>query len=501
MALGLKPAFNIFIKNYSMTKSKKIESSPPRRQAIIVLGMHRSGTSALAGLLTKLGANGPSMLLGPSKNNPVGHFESRSLYLMQDNLLDSAGTSWFDYRKFPSSWYASPKFLEYKKNIKSILESEYGSSELFVVKDPRNCRIVSFWNSVLDELNADPFFLHTHRNPLDVAKSLNRRDGFDIEYGCLLWLRHILDAEFGSRGHTRSFTSYDRILENWPSEIEKISRDFNIDWPNYKSANLVELGGMIRPDLRRNESSSIINSKVFAQWFRDVLEIFNRWAADGEMTEDYLLLDKIRHSFDDSAEVFGAAVHAKGRSLATERDEALQKAEAIQKIADKALLDRDNGNSRIAKLHSDLEAMTAERDQLMSQLHLTHSMLDQRKAELDDTRDDLDKARAALARAVEDAEVLTRDFDSAQQKIHALQAVETRRSYEFAKVQRALLSHQDRITGEDKAKQDQAAKLAVTVTNLKDRLAKSDARVHALEASNSWKITAPLRWIVERFKR
>lgn len=463
--------------------------------------MHRSGTSALAGLLTKLGANGPAMVLGPSKNNPVGHFESRPLYLMQDNLLDSAGTSWFDYHKFPDSWYASPKFSEYKKNIRGILESEYGSSGLFVVKDPRNCRIVRFWNSVLDDLNADPFFVHTHRNPLDVAKSLNKRDGFDIEYGCLLWLRHVLDAEFGSRGHTRSFTSYDRILDNWPAEVEKISRELNIDWPNYKSANLVELGEMIRPDLKRNDSSSIINSKVFAQWLREVLEIFNRWAAEGEMAEDHLLLDRIRQSFDDSAEVFGAAVHAKGQSLTKERDDALQKVEAIRRIADQARLDVDNAYTRIAKLHADLETMTAERDQVTSQLHLTFSMLDQRKAELDDTQDELDKSRVALASAVEDAEVLARDLASAQQKIHALQAAETRRNQEFARVQRALLSRQDRITGEDKAKQEQAAKLAATVTNLKDQLAKSNARVRALETSNSWKITAPLRWIVERLKR
>lgn len=100
-----------------------------------------------------------------------------------------------------------------------------------------------------------------------------------------------------------------------------------------------------------------------------------------------------------------------------------------------------------------------------------------------------------------------------------LQASEARRNHEFAKVQTALLAQQDQIASEDKSKQDQADRLvtdlkdqlskadtkqdqaARLVTDLKDQLAKADARVHALMTSNSWKVTAPLRWFVELFKR
>lgn len=490
-----------------MTDSNETKNDRLGRQAVVVLGMHRAGTSALAGLLTELGGDGPSKPLGPSKNNPVGHFESRALYLLQDRLLASAGSTWFDYRNFPANWYQSPKADEFRQEVRDLLVSEYGTSSFFILKDPRNCRLVPFWRDLLTRMEVGQFFVHTHRNPLEVARSLQKRDGLDLEYGCLLWLRHVLDAEVGSRGQRRSFTSYDKLLTSWPAEVEKIARDLGIQWPRYHTANLPNLDKMIRPDLRRNDTPAVTESKVFATWFRDVLGIMDRWAAQGERPEDYAALDQIRHSFDDSAEVFGNAVQAKGQALETERDDARKKAEATQKMADEARKDADKAHVRGAELQADLEAMTTECDKVAMQLDLSRSMLDQRKAEIDDTQDDLDKTRAALAEAVEGAEALARDLGLAQQQIQALQASEARRNREFAKVQTALLSHQNKIVAEDRiaaeyrVKDDQATKLVSTVTELKDRLAKADARVHALETSNSWRVTAPLRWLVERFKR
>lgn len=481
-----------------MTDSNETKNNRVGRQAVVVLGMHRAGTSALAGLLTELGGDGPSNPLGPSKNNPMGHFESRALYLLQDRLLASAGSTWSDYRSFPASWYQSPKADEFCHEVKDLLISEYGSSSFFILKDPRNCRLVPFWRDLLTRMEVRQLFVHTHRNPLEVARSLQKRDGFDLEYGCLLWLRHVLDAEAGSRGLCRSFTSYDRLLASWPAEVEKIARDLSIQWPRYHTANLPRLDEMIRPDLRRNDTPAVTESKVFATWFRDVLAVMDRWAAHGERVEDHAVLDRIRQSFDDSVEVFGNTVQAKGRALQTERDDAREKAEAAQKIADEARKDVDKAHAQGAELQAELEAMTTERDKVAMQLDLSRNMLDQRKAEIDDTQDDLDKTRAALAEAVEGAEALAQDLGLAQQQIQALQASEARRNREFAKVQTALLAYQDGIASEDKSRQDQAAKL---VTDLKDRLAKADARVHALMTSNSWKITAPLRWFIERFKR
>ena len=199
-----------------------LQSKKLPRYAIIVLGMHRSGTSALSGLLMRLGGDGPATLLGKTEDNLLGHFESKPLYQLQDELLESAGTSWDDYHPFPESWLMSSKANEFQDRLKNLIETEFVNSGFFVVKDPRICRLVPIWLEVLAEMEIQPLFVHTHRDPTEVAQSLRKRNGFDLEYGHLLWLRHILDAEASTRDQKRSFTSYDRLLRGWPAEIENV---------------------------------------------------------------------------------------------------------------------------------------------------------------------------------------------------------------------------------------------------------------------------------------
>src|SRR5690606_4349244 len=64
------------------------------REAIIVLGMHRSGTSAVSGVLAKLGAQAPRSLMPPTQDNPRGYWESSELMKFHDRVLESAGHRW-----------------------------------------------------------------------------------------------------------------------------------------------------------------------------------------------------------------------------------------------------------------------------------------------------------------------------------------------------------------------------------------------------------------------
>ena len=64
------------------------------RQAFLVLSMHRSGTSTLAGLLVRLGVEGPRTLMPPDSFNPLGYWESEPIAEYHDRLLRSAHTSW-----------------------------------------------------------------------------------------------------------------------------------------------------------------------------------------------------------------------------------------------------------------------------------------------------------------------------------------------------------------------------------------------------------------------
>src|ERR1700731_2068994 len=123
--------------------------SSSRRVCILVLGMHRSGTSALAGALGAMGGQLPKRAAGPRIDNPNGFFEPIEIILTHDRLLAAAGTSWSDFDAIPSEWFGSQEAERFADELEAALRIDYADAPLFVVKDPRICRLVPLWRQVL----------------------------------------------------------------------------------------------------------------------------------------------------------------------------------------------------------------------------------------------------------------------------------------------------------------------------------------------------------------
>lgn len=217
-----------------MTKAVRgNRSSEPRgeRVGVLVLGMHRSGTSALTRVLSLLGCDLPKTLVPAHPSNEAGHWESLPIVELNDDILNSAGTNQNDWLAFNPGWYASPKAAEFKERALSALAEEFGKSRLFALKDPRICRFAPFWLDVLDTAGVRPAIIMPIRNPLEVAESLFRRNGFDPALGHLLWLRHVLEAEAGSRGWPRFHTSFESLLTGWSSLAAAAQDKLGVSWP------------------------------------------------------------------------------------------------------------------------------------------------------------------------------------------------------------------------------------------------------------------------------
>jgi len=390
-------------------KNDRDQTNKLTRKAILVLGMHRSGTSALSHLLTELGADAPANLMSPNEDNPKGYFESMPLYLLHDALLASAGSSWDDYRPLPEGWAASPKADEFHQKLKEAVLAEYGGSGFFIMKDPRVCRLVPFWRALLDDMQVEPLFIHTHRHPLEVASSLQKRNGFDPGYGHLVWLRHILDAEAGSRGQKRSFTSYDRILDDWPSEISKIADDLDISWPRYGASPASELNSILDPDLKRNEAGAgnLRGSRIMPPWVRTIHDIFERWSAEGENPDDHARLDEIRCAFNESTALFHNVVHAQGMHLTAELDDARQQATQAE--------------TRNNEQQQRIEALTTEKAALVEQIRLNHDALAQSGNEIAAIHVALQTMQDALEKAEAQRSAIIQEFELAKAQIQRLQ--------------------------------------------------------------------------------
>jgi hypothetical protein len=165
----------------------------------------------------------------------MGFWESEPLTSIHEEILLSAGSSWHDVSQFPPAWFHSETAAAFRLRLIKAVQADFGEPDrnpLIVIKDPRVCRLIPLWREVLADLNASVQCVIPVRNPLEVAASLKRRDGFPESKSVLLWLRHFLTAERETRDLPRSFVSYDDLLTDWQAVADRIGRDLKLAWPS-----------------------------------------------------------------------------------------------------------------------------------------------------------------------------------------------------------------------------------------------------------------------------
>jgi hypothetical protein len=179
--------------------------APGTRAGAFVLGTHRSGTSACAALIALLGVPTccPGDLYAPLDGNERGHWESATLQAANDRLLAQLGRSWWCPPTGREELIESPRAIP---ELERAFRSSHPTSQ-WVWKDPRLCLTLPFWRAALSE---PVVAVLVFRHPLEVAASLEARNGFGREVSLALWerynrlaLRHVaglpvLVTEFGA---------------------------------------------------------------------------------------------------------------------------------------------------------------------------------------------------------------------------------------------------------------------------------------------------------------
>jgi hypothetical protein len=189
---------------------------------LCIAGMHRSGTSMIAGLLHSCGLDlGPTKdFLPPAPNNPEGFWESRSFLRLNDAVLNELGGSWDHPPRIDVPGWENEPNLHHLCEKAADLVSRFESREPWGWKDPRNCLTLPFWRKLLPETK----ILICVRNPLAVAKSLLLRDGIPIEEALDLWLtynRRLLDA---APIESRLVTHCETYLRDPRTELRRVLR-------------------------------------------------------------------------------------------------------------------------------------------------------------------------------------------------------------------------------------------------------------------------------------
>jgi hypothetical protein len=231
-----------------------------RNSALLILGMHRSGTSALAGVLSMCGVEpGPRLMPGVADVNPKGFWEHQDIFAIHERLLADLGSSWDDERPLPANWWHSPRVEKFKNELSVILRRDFSGASHWLVKDPRLSRLVPLWLELLNDLEVEPHFVICLRHPQEVAASLERRDGIVAERGCLLWLDHFITSEHDTRGLNRVLVTYDQLLADWRQSVAQISETFDIDLPVDELKGR-EIDAFLEPSLRHHQHGLVAQS-------------------------------------------------------------------------------------------------------------------------------------------------------------------------------------------------------------------------------------------------
>ncbi len=189
----------------------------PGSGQIVVLGMHRSGTSSIAGLLARMGVwAGPEdeLLRGP--DNPKGHYESGPLHGACLRRLAAAGGDW----QRPPTTAPAAAIDAFRREVTPILDA-LDVRRPWLIKEPRLCLIAR----ELLPLLTRPVFVHVVRDPHEVADSLAARDGIGRAQAFALWEHYTRAAFAASRGERRVLVDYADVLTDPVALAERLLAD------------------------------------------------------------------------------------------------------------------------------------------------------------------------------------------------------------------------------------------------------------------------------------
>ncbi len=226
--------------------------------AILVLGMHRSGTSATCGVLQRMGIDfGPKLMPAKEGVNEKGYYEHIEITELNDAVFDAIGYYWFDVRPLPRAWDSAPEVSKVRDAIINVLERDFSSAPLWGLKDPRLCRLLPLWRKIFPVVGTPVHFVHVLRNPVEVVGSLQTRDGLNETGAYIAWLHHVLEAEYHTRNFPRSWLFYDKLLQDWRSEIIRIGKDLGISWPHSLSQAEKDVEAFLDVRLRHRRDEQV----------------------------------------------------------------------------------------------------------------------------------------------------------------------------------------------------------------------------------------------------
>jgi hypothetical protein len=224
------------------------------RRIVLILGMHRSGTSMLARLLAALGLPlGEALLNRPTRDNRHGYWEQGEIVALHEALLDGWDRSWHGpngLRPLPEGWLHAPATRAAKARLTAIVDREISAAGgLWGFKDPRTLRFLPLWREIIAERGLEPVPILAARAPAAVAGSLMRRNRMERRFAEALWAVHTIEAISQTGAALAAVVDYDTWFAR--PEVTAAWLAARLGLPAERAA-IRSIEGLIDPSLRHH---------------------------------------------------------------------------------------------------------------------------------------------------------------------------------------------------------------------------------------------------------
>ncbi len=353
---------------------------PEEKHIVLVLGMHRSGTSMIAEALASGGLHVASKLIAADPQiNARGYWEDEELVAINEDLFASLQSSWFDLQPLAENFWKSPELDSLRERAKSHLHKEYGAAETAVIKDPRLSILLPFWLPLFAELGFNVSALIVSRHPLAIAASLARRDQLPQDYSLLLWLKYQRELAKYSSKFDSALIEYDAALQDLVGTINTALQSLPGN-PPIKAIDLAIADVSLQHCKANSEAAGSIAKRVVDCYQQQLQGNNVDWESVSALdAEDYtqllsnMAMDLVRSS---GKQVEIGELHSYAQKIVQQRDLELSAANSSLKDqgkllqhAENVVLERDQQLKEAATVLSEAREQRDEMERRLSGLY------------------------------------------------------------------------------------------------------------------------------------
>jgi len=354
-------------------------TAPVQGRVIVILGMHRSGTSVITRGLEVLGVELGNNLHPAGHDNPTGFWEDKECLEINNELLSHLNSSYDSLSDTSNKLFRDSAVDSLSlRAVNLVCRKLSEHNGLWGFKDPRTCRTLNFWKNVFNIVNCKTSFVIVVRNPVSVASSLEVRNKTPREKSYFLWLQHNISAILGTCGSPRVVVDYDRFLESPLFQLQRISRVLDLQSPDL---NDDRVSGYLEKFVNKRLRHGVFPANSIStdeKGSKHVLKIFNlmqeisqdKSSLDSEkVVNEFQLISDQLDSFDPIFS-YTSSLESQQRQLYVDldiqNDQLNSLNQEIARINQEWLIARNEIANREGQINELTQAATKREDQLNS---------------------------------------------------------------------------------------------------------------------------------------